>query len=63
MASIGIAEFAGLELQDWKLTDWKLMNWNLKDWKGLQIDRLDNREVLIISFSIKSILSHERTNV
>ena len=44
----GIAEFAGLEIDGLE---------------GLQIDGLDNREVLIISFSITSILSHEHTNV
>ena len=49
------------------MQDWKLKDWNLKDWKGLQIDRLDNRKVLIISFSIKSIFhmnimsSHRRS--
>jgi len=50
-------------LQDWNLSDWKLKDCNLKDWKGLQIDGLDNRKVLITSFSIKSILSDELTNV
>jgi len=45
------------------LQDCNLKDWNLKDCKGLQIDGLDNRKVLIISFSTKSILSRYHMNV